>query len=641
MSAGTSEPPPSQMASRRTRRLIAGAVVIAALLGIAVLADDYGQSWDDHLDAQFGTASLRAYLGDPAFLQGGDRLYYGPLAWMIAQATVWLATWINPRVLEADVRHAVTAGFFLVACLATFWLARRLTGRVSAALAATLLFAFQPVLFGHAFINQKDIPFLSLFVLSVATGVAAVDSALGAAGSSLALPLPIWTSEWRLTRRRAVVALLGGVSIVALLANGGVYRLLTSLLALAYSQRAPAWINRLFQAAAEDAFKTPLTLYVEKLGLVYSWTSVVLALVILAVTLRMLGLKGGGAPSPAGSRSTRSLATFAAAGVVLGACLSIRILGAFAGALVILYALLQLRQASLGRLGIFLATAAVVCYLTWPFLWGSPIRALLEAVRLFFDFPPHIVLFNQVHYASTKLPRVYLPALLTIQLTETALLAALAGIVIAVSRLSRRHPTRRLLTITMIWLVGPLGYVVLATPSIYGNFRQFLFLLPSVFLFASLAIDALFNRIRRMPGQVAIGALLILPGLWGIFQLHPYEYIYYNRLIGGTQGATGRFPLDYWCTSSRAAMEYVNGQAEPGALVAVKDPLYPARTFARSDLQVVLAPSDQPPDFAVACDEQEFMDRFYPEMTTVHVVSVDGAPLAEIKRPAEAPGGAP
>ena len=35
--------------------------------------------------------------------------------------------------------------------------------------------------------------------------------------------------------------------------------------------------------------------------------------------------------------------------------------------------------------------------------------------------------------------------------------------------------------------------------------------------------------------------------------LHPYEYVYFNQLIGGTRGAEERFETDYWATSYREA----------------------------------------------------------------------------------------
>jgi len=40
---------------------------------------------------------------------------------------------------------------------------------------AAALFATQPLLFGHAFINQKDTPFLAFFLISVVVGMHTVD----------------------------------------------------------------------------------------------------------------------------------------------------------------------------------------------------------------------------------------------------------------------------------------------------------------------------------------------------------------------------------------------------------------------------------------------------------------------------------
>ena len=35
--------------------------------------------------------------------------------------------------------------------------------------------------------------------------------------------------------------------------------------------------------------------------------------------------------------------------------------------------------------------------------------------------------------------------------------------------------------------------------------------------------------------------------------LHPYEYVYFNQLIGGNRGAEERFETDYWAISYREA----------------------------------------------------------------------------------------
>jgi hypothetical protein len=615
---------------------------VAALAVVATLADDYGQSWDDHGDARFGAASLRAYLGDPAFLHGyGDRLYYGPFFFMLSQVVVRLGQLANPGALAVDIRHLLNALMLILAGVALYWLSMRLTESRPAALVTVLLFALQPAIFGHAFINQKDTPFMALFVLAVATGILAVDKSHHAQISPEANDYPPLSKPSRARRSSiavVLVVLIGAVAAIDLLRWGLLYQAITRLLGMAYAQTGPGWLNDLFRGVAQDAYKTPFPLYVQKMSLVYAWTSAVLGLVILAVLVMWATRWLPPARAKSLRRDLRLGLILASAGAVLGACTSTRPLGLFAGALVMLYSMLHPGRRTAVGLLVYFAAGAAAAYLVWPFLWAAPLTNLVAAVQLALNFVPHIVLFNGIHYPSTELPRTYLPWLLAIQLTETALLAFAGGVVIAIRRLWRRHSSMNLLIVVLAWFIIPLAYVVLLRPSIYGNFRQFLFILPPLLIVAGLAVGWLFSQLRHWALHVLAALLLLAPGLAAIAQLHPYEYIYYNSIVGGVRGAAGQFELDYWCTSYRDAMDYVNEHAGEGTLVAVNDPLSPARTFARPDLIVKVAPTADPPDFALVCDERHMMDRFYPEMDTVFVVTVDGVSLAEVKQRSPANG---
>ena len=61
-----------------------------------------------------------------------------------------------------------------------------------------------------------------------------------------------------------------------------------------------------------------------------------------------------------------------------------------------------------------------------------------------------------------------------------------------------------------------------------------------------------------MWAQYTLFAVTLLPGLVGIAQLRPYEYAYFNSFVGGVRGAADDYALEYWCTSYREAMAYVN-----------------------------------------------------------------------------------
>ena len=63
---------------------------------------------------------------------------------------------------------------FQVGTISLFFLARRWMSD-KAALGATLLFNFQPILLGHAFMNPKDVVFMSLLIASTTLGLWMVD----------------------------------------------------------------------------------------------------------------------------------------------------------------------------------------------------------------------------------------------------------------------------------------------------------------------------------------------------------------------------------------------------------------------------------------------------------------------------------
>ncbi len=80
--------------------------------------------------------------------------------------------------------------------------------------------------------------------------------------------------------------------------------------------------------------------------------------------------------------------------------------------------------------------------------------------------------------------------------------------------------------------------------------------------------------------------LLALPSLIPLVRLHPYQYIYYNSLVGGVSGAFREYETDYWATSYRAAAEYLSQAAPPGAQILVLGPGQLVSHYARPDLEI-------------------------------------------------------
>jgi hypothetical protein len=585
--------------------------VAAALLLAVFLAPDFGQSWDDPGDAAYGSLVLKAYGGSSAFMSAGDRKYYGPAYLVVASAVSDGIHAIYPSALAVDVRHLLNFGTFVVGLLAFYGIARRLTDAAPAVL-GTLMFGLQPLLFGHAFINQKDIPFLAAFTLSVFLGLRVYEREGGVPIQGPTLdptnPGQEFRAGWHRSSRTArfgfVLATAGAAILWADVFWGHRIQMLAEAsLASAYQGKGWGALRSVFLWIAQDAFKTPFSAYAAKLGRVFQWVGP-LGAVFGSIPAVAIGEKirrfGGGSRVEAATARGRLVA----AGVLLGLTMSTRVAGVFAGALVSIYILLKEGRRSLVELAVYWGVAGILCYLTWPYLWAAPIHRFLQAIEVTANFPSHLVFFKGDLISSTQLPWDYLPTLLAIQITESALLVMALGSV-AFYLLWRHSPEKRiLLVIILLWVLVPMLASVIGRVPLYSNFRQVLFLLPPLFLIAAAGIGLVWGM---LPGRwrVPLAFLLLVPGLVAMVQLHPYEYVYYNSLAGGVQGTNGLFPHDYWCTSYRAAMEYVDTHAAPGARIAIAEPFEVAATFARPDLTLVRAAKDPMATYRLVCNNRE------------------------------------
>jgi len=273
-------------------------------------------------------------------------------------------------------------------------------------------------------------------------------------------------------------------------------------------------------------------------------------------------------------------------------------------------------------------------YMTWPYLWPDPLGHLIESIRVMSQYPWRgIVLFNGTTYASTDLPASYLPVLLAIQFTETAWMLIAAGMGLALfGTIRRQAASRDLLILVLVLCALPLAWFILARVPLYDNFRQVVFLLPPLFMLAGLVFD----RIKRMPILVALIALAVLPGIIEGARLHPYEYIYYNRLVGGVQGAFRRYELDYWGTSYREAADYLNRAAPANAAIWVEGPAHLLQEYVRPDLKVYSTYESERSehyDYVVALTRFNLDLQSYPDAPIQSVIERQGALLTVIKKP--------
>lgn len=571
-------------------------LAVSLLIGIFTL-NGYGDSWDDLSLRKYAAKSLEAY--GTWFARGEVQITtedlgsYGP-SYVMAVA---LLSQDNP-----DLRHFIYFVTFLAGAWAFYMLGLRWLSQ-PAALGATLLYLTQPVLWGHAFFNPKDTPFLSLFLLSIYFGLKLFDES----------PNPIQGSD----RRTALLTALWLGSVFSLFLLTDTFH--TAIVNLVHAAKAGE--TNIISLTASDIRTAAPELYIQKYFTLFLRLR---AAFFLLSSFFFLFHKSFRSLHP--SAFTRSVYP----SVFLGFTSSLRVLGPFAGLIVAYYALRKHGRKSIPTLIAYAVTAIIVMYLTWPYLWTNPLGNFIASIKTMSLYPwSGQVLFNGQQFASTELPASYLPVLLGLQLTEPLWALTLIGVVVAGIRLREK---RELIELSILWLILPLfGFIVMRT-ALYDNFRQVFFILPPLFWLAGVAIE----QVKRPAFQMALIVLAALPGIVDGIRLHPYEYIYYNRFIGGVDGAQGRFELDYWGASYREAAEFVNSTAPANATVWIEGPSQLFELYAREDLKLYStheADRADHYDFAVALTRDHMDQASFPNAEVIYRIMRGRAVLAVVKTP--------
>lgn len=604
------------------------AILLALSLVIALFTlTDYGESWDEMKLYDYAADALEAYRTWPE--QGtipftGDRFEnYGPFFVMATRIITKTVTRLAPGMEEVDVQHLVYFLTFLLGMWAFYQLATRWMSR-SAALGGTILFLTQPLFWGHAFINPKDIPLLAFFLLTVYLGIKMHDSLLGeGARFAFSAVSSAWNGLAPRTRRLLTVVTLLWFAYIVLLFGGTplIHRWIEDAV-----HRAASGESSLITTIAPRVVRVAPEIYVEKFFVLVLRVRTASFLLFTAV---LFWLYRRTFPN-----ALRLLGLILPAGIVLGLAVSIRIFGVWAGVLVAGYLLWKAGRRAWLVLLLYTGIAITAMYLTWPYLWPDPAGHFLETVRIMSQHPwPGEVLFSGATYPANDLPASYVPTLLAIQLTEPVWVLFMAGLAATAFGVARRQSTSlELLAFVLIWFFVPLVTFVVLRPTLYDNFRQAFFILPPVFFVAGLAFDL----VRKPLLQGALIALVLVPGLIASGKLHPYEYVYYNQLSGGLRAAVDRFELEYWGTSYREAAAEANRIAPPNARVWVDGPAHLFARFARPDFHIYSPQEAERADrydLVVTLVRYNWEKTSFPEAKIVYTVTREGVPFTILRRP--------
>ena len=263
-------------------------------------------------------------------------------------------------------------------------------------------------------------------------------------------------------------------------------------------------------------------------------------------------------------------ATIALCGIGIGLAVGSRVMGGFAvldAALPVPLILaarartdgLKTAAEECGAFLVALIPGAILAYLVMGLVWPWSVVAPLNpfhAVEYFSNFfeKPWRELFDGQLILVPDMPRSYVPTLLALQLPALLLGLGIGGIVGAIVCICRSRCDvgyRAALLATVLAATLPILATVAARPAMYNGIRHFVFTLPPLAALGGFAAACVLRWLGRH-GRIALaaGALIAIAGIAApvaaMVRVHPYEYTYFNRFVGGVAGARSRYMLDYW-----------------------------------------------------------------------------------------------
>lgn len=192
----------------------------------------------------------------------------------------------------------------------------------------------------------------------------------------------------------------------------------------------------------------------------------------------------------------------------------------------------------------------IILYVTWPYFandFPSHIINILQSSKSFaWD---GLVLYAGSRIPATKLPLSYIPVWIAITTPLVVFYLITHGLI----RIKQLITQRPYLLMVIAILINMAMYFVLK-PVVYDGMRHFMYLLPIITTMAALSID----QMKRLPRMISW--ILMVPPVLAIMSLYPYQYIYFNELVGGLRGAAPRFETDYMGISHKDATIWLRDQ---------------------------------------------------------------------------------
>ena len=200
---------------------------------------------------------------------------------------------------------------------------------------------------------------------------------------------------------------------------------------------------------------------------------------------------------------------------------------------------------------------ALIC---WPYAHLNVIDKPLEALKIMSNFFINIgLLYDGKKIMSNQIPWFYIPKYIWYTAPLTVLAGFAIGLA-SIPVLFRKNKQLLLFALFVLFsCLFPVAYAIYKKSSLYDGWRHFLFIYPPMVVLTSLGWTWLMNSKQAVVKYAAV--LLVIAGLVSPVRFavanHRFESLYYNEIAGGLKNIYGKYETDYYMLGIKPATEWL------------------------------------------------------------------------------------
>lgn len=204
-----------------------------------------------------------------------------------------------------------------------------------------------------------------------------------------------------------------------------------------------------------------------------------------------------------------------------------------------------------------------IAIIFWPYAMANPVENIGNAMAELSKYGVNIrLLFDGGMVYAQALPWTYLPKWVMYTIPIFALIGFPMFFALAF-KIFKKHATVPLLALTFS-AIFPFVWVIAQEATLYDGWRHLIFPYTAMLVLIAVAWNSLLDLFTsNKTVTYAVAGVLALTAIEpAIFILRnlSFPYIYFNPVAGGMKGAFGNFETDYWATSIKQGVEWMEDE---------------------------------------------------------------------------------